>query len=351
MQAAFARYRLLFKETAITSRSSMNWRDTWFVKLVDSATGKTGIGECAMFQGLSCDDRPDYETRLAQVCSAISAGDPLPDVTDFPSIKIGLEMAQAMLDNEHGLYFQSPFTSGRGSLTINGLVWMGSREKMLERINDKIEAGFHTIKLKIGGIDFESEFELLRYIRGYFDDDRLTIRLDANGSFASPGVALKALDRLAPLDIHSIEQPVRAGNYEAMHTVCQYSPIPIALDEELIGLNTHGSRLKMLEAVGPHYIILKPTLHGGFSGAADWIELAEEMNIGWWITSALESNIGLNAIAQWTASLGVSMPQGLGTGALYTNNFDSPLRLEGERLTYNSDADFKLNRPLQWIVP
>lgn len=316
----------------------MNVRDTWLVSLSDEATGRHGVGEAAMFKGLSSDDRPDFENRLLETCMAVNRGEPMPDLTDYPSIKIAFEMAQAMIAAGGGLYYPSDFTKGETALTINGLVWMGSREKMLERINAKIESGFRTIKLKIGGIDFESELELIKYIRGYFDDDRLTIRLDANGSFPDAETALDALRRLAPLNIHSIEQPVRQGRYREMAAVCAGSPIDIALDEELIGLNRAGDMERMLDEVRPQYIILKPTLHGGFSGSERWIELAQERGIGWWITSALESNIGLNAIAQWCGRLGVTMPQGLGTGALFSNNFDAPLCYNGEKLMFDTSA-------------
>lgn len=354
MIASYCRYRLVFAETAITSRSSMNVRDTWFVRIFDPGTGRSGVGECAVFAGLSSDDVPDYGQRLEDICRRLNRDCVLPDLTDFPSLRIGLEMAMAALDSgEPNVYFPSTFTRGETSLTINGLVWMGTREKMLERINAKINAGFKTIKLKIGGIDFESEYRLIRYIRNNFADSQLTIRLDANGSFTSARSALAALDRLAPLDIHSIEQPVKARLYNEMAQVCLDSPVPVALDEELIGLNRHKDKVVMLDTVRPQYIILKPTLHGAFSGSREWIDLATERGIGWWITSALESNVGLAAIAQWTAQQGVTIPQGLGTGGLYINNVDSALTLNDERLRFNPDAPRFTDSldNLTWITP
>ncbi|MCH5347242.1 MAG: o-succinylbenzoate synthase [Muribaculaceae bacterium] len=353
MQLSYAPYLLRFAETAITSRQAMTVRPTWIIRFIPD-DGKVYYGEAAMFPGLSCDDRPDFERVLAEACHAINREIELPDLTDFPAIKIALESIIYSARNDNSaLFFKSPFTRGETDLTINGLIWMGSKEQMLRRIDEKIKAGFRTLKLKIGGIDFVDEEDLLQHIRDAFPADKLTIRLDANGSLGDVDTALTRLDLLSRFDIHSIEQPIKAGQPKAMGYICRHTPIPVALDEELIGINRNDEREELLDTITPHYIIIKPTLHGGFVGGKKWIDMATERNIGWWITSALESNIGLNAIAQWAAHLGVTLPQGLGTGALYTNNFPTGLRLDGERMSFNTSFNgFDLSDyNLQWITP
>ena len=235
------------------------------------------------------------------------------------------------------LPFPSAFTEGEAGIPINGLVWMGTKDEMLARIRDKINAGFTTIKLKVGAIDFESELEMVKFIRSCYSADTLTIRLDANGGF-TPENALQRLSEFAKYGIHSIEQPIKAGQWEEMRRLCDNSPIDIALDEELIGIFTSERMGEMLDAVKPRYIILKPSLVGGFSGSQMWMQQAAVRGIGGWITSALESNVGLNAIAQWTARMGADMPQGLGTGALYVNNIGSPLSVIGDSLRYDPSA-------------
>ena len=347
MKGAFAKYTLDFRFTAITSRDRMNRKETFYIKVFDAATPEVfGIGECALFRGLSCDDRPDYEQKLEDVCSDIDryAAD-YSLLADYPSIRTGLETAIHDLRNGgRRIVFPSTWTSGRDNIVINGLVWMGDKELMAKRINDKIKDGFHCVKLKIGGINFDDEIDLLRLIRNICPD--IQLRVDANGAF-TPDNALERLNRLAEYKIHSIEQPIRQGQWDAMAELCRHTPIPIGLDEELIGLNSPTIKAEMLDTIRPQYIILKPTLCGGFSGSDEWIRLASERNIGWWATSALESNIGLNAISQWVATYQPTMPQGLGTGQLYHNNIPSPLKLTGEYLSYDPHA--KWNIPdLEW---
>lgn len=290
-----------------------------------------GLGECALFRGLSADDRPGYEAKLQEVCRNIDRIDEV-DLSEWSSIRFGVEMALADLRNGgRRIYFPSSFTHGEQAIEINGLVWMGDRDTMQRSIREKLDAGFHCIKLKIGAIDFEAELSLLRDIRQQFSAREVELRVDANGAF-TPETAVERLEALSRFDLHSIEQPIRAGQWQQMARLCRISPIPIALDEELIGINHSAQKQALLEEINPQYIILKPALCGGFSGAAEWIRLAGERCIGWWVTSALESNIGLTALAQWTATLGNPMPQGLGTGQLYTNNLPSSLCRTGSVL-------------------
>lgn len=342
MKATWCKYQLDFRFLAITSREKMRKKDTYFIKVWDGDPHTYGLGEAGLFRGLSCDDRPDYESKLHDVCLNIDkyASD-LGLLSDFPSIKMGIETA--VRDFKNGgerKIFHSDWTEGKSVLTINGLVWMGDKATMSERIMEKVDDGFRCIKLKIGGIDFQEELKLLQLIRNVCPD--IEIRLDANGAF-TPENAQERLSLLAAFDIHSIEQPIRQGQWDVMAHLCQISPIPIALDEELIGLNSLTDKARMLDTIMPQYIILKPTLCGGFTGSDEWISLAETRKIGWWATSALESNIGLNAIAQWVATKDISLPQGLGTGQLYYNNIPSPLSLSGDKLSYCPD--------LKWEIP
>lgn len=340
MRVSIARHRLHFKQPSRTSREVLNHKDVWYVKFTDPATNRTGVGECAVFPGLSCDWTPEYEQRLIGICQAIKNGDN-PEIESYPSIKFGIESAMTQIGGEH-----QGWTNGDVSFTINGLVWMGSEEEMTKRVEEKIAQGFGCVKLKIGGIDFDRELAILKSVRESFSKNTIEIRLDANGAF-TPENALKRLDQLARFDIHSIEQPIRQHQWTQMRTVCAESPIPIALDEELIGINNGDAKARMLDAIQPAYIILKPTLCGGLSGSDEWVTLATERNIGWWATSALESNVGLNAIANWLAGYNPSLPQGLGTGALYTNNIPSPLQLQGERLLRNPLATWDMSL-LKW---
>ncbi|MBD5308094.1 MAG: o-succinylbenzoate synthase [Bacteroides sp.] len=343
MKAEFLPYQLDFLRPSRTSRAVMKVKDTYFLKIYDeSDPSHFGVGECAVFRGLSADDSPQYEVKLRDLCAAIEEGRKI-DISRWPSIKFGLETA--LLDFENGCCrrpFPTPWSEGHGGIMINGLVWMDTPEVMLGNALAKAEAGFRCIKLKIGAHDFEKELEMVDRLRLAFGPDRLEIRLDANGAFADPEVAVSRLKRLSVLDIHSLEQPVKAGRWDQMAYVCENSPIDIALDEELIGIFDPIDMEKMLRYISPRYLILKPSLCGGFSGATDWIQAAEKLGIGWWATSALESNVGLNSIAQWTSALDVTMPQGLGTGMLYSNNIPSPLWLDGQMLRYDPTKTFDL---------
>lgn len=343
MKAEFRHYRLDFKRPSRTSRAVMTYKDTYFLKVWDEADpAKYGIGECAVFRGLSADDFPNYESKLRDLCRAIGEGRKV-DIARWPSIKFGLETA--LLDFDNGCCrrpFPTPWSEGQGGILINGLVWMDTPEVMLQNAIAKAEAGFRCIKLKIGAHDFERELQMVDKLRVAYGPDKLEIRLDANGAFPDGETALEHLKRMSVLDIHSLEQPVKAGHWDTMAYVCENSPIPIALDEELIGVHDSLDMFKMLKYIAPAYIILKPSLCGGFSGATEWMNAAEKLGIGWWATSALESNIGLNAIAQWTSALDVTMPQGLGTGMLYTNNIPSPLWLDGQYLRFDTARKFDL---------
>lgn len=335
MRLQFAPYVLKFKEPAGTSRGVLTEKITCFLRLFDeNDPTKYGVGEAAIFPGLSpeADDRFFY--KLMELQANVRLGMQT-DLTRFPSLQCGFE--QVIRDFSggcHGTYFNSPFLLGEDSIEINGLVWMGNKEEMMERLERKLADGFHCVKLKIGAIDWRSEVEMVQYIRDRYDRKRVEIRVDANGGFDMDN-AIPRLKRLADLDVHSIEQPIKAGNPTLMRFLCDVSPLPIALDEEQIGKFTRQQKEEMLDAIRPAYIVIKPTLTGGFSGAEEWIELARERGIGWWITSSLESNIGLNALAQWVATLDTDMPQGLGTGALFTNNAEAPIYLEGDRLKYD----------------
>ncbi len=333
--ARWSRYRLIFKERATTSRESMTCKDTYFVHVWHRERPELcGVGECALFRGLSADDFPEYEDELDRSCKHIDQVDV--SAIPYSSIKFGIETA--MLDLQNGarrMIFDTPWSRGDNAININGLIWMGDRDTMLSRLKTKIDEGFKCIKIKIGGINFDEELSLLQFIRYHYSKDEVTIRLDANGAF-TPDNALEHLERLAKYDIHSIEQPIKQGQPKAMARLCKDSPIAIALDEELIGISDEVRRHEILEGIRPQYIILKPTLCGGIDGTKAWIEDANTSGVAWWITSALESNVGLNAIAQLTACYKPDMAQGLGTGMLYVNNIDSPLTLVGERLKYDT---------------
>jgi O-succinylbenzoate synthase len=334
---------LQFKRPAGTSRGVMTEKETWFIVLEEA--GKKGIGECGILRGLSVDDRPDYEEKIQWVCDNIHLGKDLlwEVLLEFPSIQFGVEMAFRSLGSESPfLLFPSDFTSGTKSIVINGLVWMGEELFMKQQIEEKLAQGFRCIKLKIGAIDFDKELQLLRFIRKYFTAEQVEIRVDANGAFTEDS-ALYKLIQLSEFKLHSIEQPIQKNNTDSMAELCKITPFPIALDEELIGVFTRIEKERLLEKIRPQYIILKPSFVGGFRGTQEWISLAEKHNIGWWITSALESNIGLNAIAQWTFLQHNLMPQGLGTGALYTNNFDCPLDVSEGQLWYKKELGWKFD--------
>jgi len=344
LKAFYQKYQLIFKRPAGTSRGVLLRKDTYFIQIENEE--KTGYGEAALFRGLSADDRPDYEEKLQWAIQNIHLpkNELFKQLKEYSSIIFGLEQAFASLSAQapHLLY-PSAFTEGETNIPINGLVWMGDKSFMLRQIKEKINQGFRVIKLKIGAIDFQDELDLLKYIRSEFSPGEIEIRVDANGAF-HPDEALEKLKRLSDFQIHSIEQPIRQGQIEVMSRLCEQTPLPIALDEELIGYSFDFDKINFLKQIKPQFIILKPALHGGFTGTDSWIDAAEKLQIGWWITSALESNIGLNAIAQFTARKNVNIPQGLGTGSLFTNNFDSPLYIDKAALHYQPDK--KLQFPV-----
>ena len=350
MRLAFAPYLLHFKEPGGTSRGVMTEKPTFLIKVFDEEDpSHYGIGEAAVFPGLSPEADGNYVWKLTELLANVAIGKPT-DLTRHSSIQFGFE--QALLDFSNGcrgIYYPTPFTEGETGIEINGLVWMGDFDKMIERIDEKVNQGFHCLKLKIGAIDWRKEIEMIEYVRRHYDERQLMIRVDANGGFTMDN-AIPRLKMLADLGIHSIEQPIKAGNPELMAFLCQVSPLPIALDEELIGKGTTEEKTAVLDVIKPAYIILKPALCGGFSGGGEWISLAEERGIGWWVTSALESNVGLNVIAQWTASVGAKGPQGLGTGGVFTDNFVTPIYLQGDRLKYNVKTKFDYSQfaDLKW---
>lgn len=337
LKARYTPYTLQFRVPSGTSRGVLRTKTSWFIAVHDDADpAAIGLGECGLLAGLSADDRPDYEDKLHWVCAHI---DTPPDELDealveFPSIRFGLEMALADLKGEGEMqFFETPFVHGNAPIAINGLIWMGSADEMARRIEQKITAGFQCLKLKIGAIGFEQELGLLKDIRQRFSAKDLVLRVDANGAF-SPETAMEKLEALAALDLHSIEQPIAPGQTEAMAQLCRETPLPIALDEELIGVFDPLEQEYLVRKIKPQFLILKPSLLGGWKASEQWIEYANKVDAGWWVTSALESNVGLNAIAQWTAQLNNPLPQGLGTGQLYTNNFPSPLKISQGQLRH-----------------
>ncbi|ASB49999.1 o-succinylbenzoate synthase [Alkalitalea saponilacus] len=336
-QATYHPYQLQFKEPGGTSRGVLTSKMSYFIEITHAhKPGIKGIGECSVLPGLSPDDSPHLEEKLQWCCNNINtiAESFHKHLMDWPAIRFAVEMA--LLDLQNGgnrIWFPSDFTNSKKNIKINGLIWMGTIEEMHRRIKEKTESGFDCLKMKIGALDFDKEFELLSSIRERFAPDKLEIRVDANGAY-TPKQAGSVLERLETLKIHSIEQPIKAGQWKEMAVLCKNTPVPIALDEELIGINNPKDRKQMLETIHPQFIILKPSLTGGFSSSENWIELAETYNIDWWVTSALESNIGLNAIAQWTATLNNPLPQGLGTGQVFTNNMDAPIKVEKGYLIY-----------------
>lgn len=331
LTASFKKYILQFKNPSGTSRGILRTKDTYFITLNNGKN--TAIGEAALFRGLSADDVPNYEEKLATVCNEIAfyKDNYHETLKQFPSIVFGLEQAFLKLQNKADFCFDNDFTVGKKGIPINGLIWMGAEAFMQQQIEDKLKQGFHCIKMKIGAIDFDREIALLKNLREKFSAKKLELRVDANGAFA-PNEAMEKLQELAQLQLHSIEQPIKQGQQNEMEKLCAGTPLPIALDEELIGIFELKEKQALLDKIKPQYIILKPALVGGFISCDEWIKLAEERNIGWWITSALESNIGLDAIAQYTASKSTSMYQGLGTGQLFTNNTPSTLSIIDARL-------------------
>ena len=343
MDASYKKYILKFKHASGTSRGILKTKETWF--LILNVEGKKGVGECGLFRGLSIDDRTDYEAKLKWVCNHIELGinELLAELIEFPSIQFGLETAFKSLESDNAFeLFPSNFTKGEDSISINGLIWMGSEAFMKEQIQDKIEAGFKCIKMKIGAIDFQQEINLLKSIRNQFSSKDIELRVDANGAF-SHEQALEKLKILSEFELHSIEQPIKQGQVYEMAKLCEITPVPIALDEELIGVFDVTKKQELLQIINPQYIIIKPSLVGGFNGSNEWINFAEMNTIGWWVTSALESNVGLNAIAQYTYKKQSKLPQGLGTGGLFTNNFESPLQVKNGALQYEQLIEWKFN--------
>ena len=342
LTAHWQKKMLRFSMPAGTSRGVLTEKASWYILLKDKQTQSLqAIGECSPIPGLSLDKIADIEKILNEICRDFQPDTFLqsPLASEFPSIAFGME--SALLDLQHredGILFPSTFTEGKSFIPINGLIWMGNPDFMREHIAHKLEENYSCIKIKIGALDFDQECAILADIRENFSADTLDLRVDANGAF-SPETALQKLKQLVVYNLHSIEQPIAAGQWQAMAALCRQTPVPIALDEELIGITEPAKQVELLNTIQPQYIILKPSLLGGFKQAEYWIQLAEERNIGWWVTSALESAIGLSAIAQWTASLkhrNKNMAQGLGTGRIYRNDIASPLCLQGGKLYYNN---------------
>lgn len=344
MKATYKKYILNFKQPSGTSRGVLTTKETYF--LIIEENGKKGIGECGLFKGLSYDDKLDYSDKMQWVCDHIELGvDALwNELREWPSIQFGVEQAFLSLQsNNPFVLFPSRFTESTKAIPINGLVWMGSSEFMRQQIVDKIANGFNCIKIKIGAIDFKEELNLITGIRKDFSPEMIEIRVDANGGFNSTDALIK-IKQLSGYKLHSIEQPVKQKQYDSMAGLCEKTPIPIALDEELIGVVNYNDKENLLQKIRPQYIILKPSLVGGFKGSQEWIKIAEKLNIGWWVTSALESNIGLNAIAQWTFTLENNMPQGLGTGGLFTNNFETNLYVKNGHLWYDDSKKISFEK-------
>lgn len=345
IKASFTKRTLIFKQPAGTSRGVLRQKDVFYLLLKKTENAsKSGIGEIAPIPGLSPDAVPELEEKIENLVLKINGGKEI-DETEFkgfPAVKFAYETALKGINAESPvLLYPSEFTAGKKGIPINGLIWMGSKEFMLRQVEDKLAAGFTCLKLKIGAIDFASELDILRSIRERFPAEQLEIRVDANGAF-SPENALEKLKQLATFELHSIEQPIHSGQTEEMKKLCAETPLPIALDEELIGITDFSDKVKLLDQIRPQYIILKPTLLGGIKASEEWISLAEESGIGWWITSALESNIGLNVVSQWVATLKTPNFQGLGTGALFTNNIESPLIVSAGKLFYSAEKKWNL---------
>ncbi len=331
---------LHFLQPAGTSRGVYNTRLSFYLKLTsDEQPNVVGVGECATLPDLSCDAMSpnEYERKLRTFCDEYERTGVIDyeAMRAYPSMLFGLETAVAQFNAKGSLnLFNTPFGRGEEGILINGLVWMGTFDEMFERLEAKLKAGFHCIKIKIGAIDFERELQLIRHIRASFSRNDIELRVDANGGF-KPKEALAHMEALAQYDIHSIEQPIKQYQWTEMARLCAATPLPIGLDEELIGVNDRQEKVELLDTIRPQYIVLKPSLHGGMAGTEEWIQLARERNIGSWITSALESNVGLNAIAQLTASIygsNIRHAQGLGTGQLFADNIEMPLKVVGDQL-------------------
>jgi o-succinylbenzoate synthase len=340
MHATVRKHLLRFNFPGHTSRGTLYEKPSWFIILKEN--GFTAMGECSVIPGLTPEYGSGYEKKIIEVVNQINNGKipGLSKLVEWPSIRFGLESALLNLrSRQKGILFPSAFTTGKKGIAINGLIWMGTRDEMMERIREKLEKGFRVLKLKVGSLDFNEELAMLKYIRSQHKPRELEIRLDANGAF-DPKSAPEKLKRLSELHIHSIEQPIKAGQWDAMAALTRNSPIPVALDEELIDVASVKERVQMLHTINPHYIILKPSLLGGFEKCEEWISMARDKGIGWWVTSALESSVGLNAIAQWVFTLNPQMVQGLGTGEIFENNIPSPLHLKKDYLYYDASASW-----------
>jgi len=341
LKASVYRYPLNFKKPSQTSRNTLTAHKATFIKL--EANGQIGYGEASPLAGLSIDDLPDFDTLVDNVVLQINEGMSIQqlDITHLPSLVFALETAQAGIENKKPFtIYNNAFVTGT-PIAINGLIWMNNAETMFNDAVEKLQQGFHTLKFKVGALDFDEECRLLEKVRKLAPSENYTIRLDANGAFRADD-ALKKLIELSRFHIHSIEQPVKAKQLDLGEEICARSPIPIALDEELIGINVFYEGNSLLKKIKPAYVILKPTLIGGFKVGDAWIKLSQKHNIGWWATSALESNIGLNAISQWSMSHHPSIPQGLGTGSLYTNNIESPLKVSNGYIKYDNATIWNL---------
>ncbi len=341
LKAYFKKHTLEFITPGGTSRGVLKTKDTYFIIL--KAQDRFGIGECGLFRGLSCDDRPDYESVLQWTCDHIQLGldELIHELKEFPSIQMGIETAfRSFYSTDWFEIFPSDFITGKG-IPINGLIWMGDLPYMKDQLGKKIKEGFKCIKLKIGGIHFKDELNLLRSIRKEFSPEVIELRVDANGAFEYTE-ALEKMKQLSDWGLHSIEQPIKKGQWQEMARLCEDSPLDIALDEELIGIFSDIDKTNMLNTIKPQYIILKPSLIGGFRSSDNWIDLAESREIGWWTTSALESNIGLNAISQFTFTKNCKLPQGLGTGKLFSNNITSPLTVRNGTIQYDTNRSWNV---------
>ena len=341
MIATYKKYKFLFKIPGGTSRGILHEKYSWFLILKNNS--KVGVGECSVINGLSVDDPSKIESKLDWICLNINTVPSLlfKELIDFPAIAFGLEMALKAVDSvKENVLFPSTFTNGKNSIPINGLVWMGDIDFMKSQVDLKLSEGYRCLKLKIGALDFDKEYSLLKSIRDKYSSSELEIRLDANGAY-SYKESLRILNKLSELNIHSIEQPIKAGQIKQMSELCISSPIPIALDEELIGINSVEDKIKLIEEIKPQYIIIKPSLIGGFKSSQEWINILPN-STKYWVTSALESNVGLSAISQWVYTLNCSLPQGLGTGSLFSNNFSSPLSIKNAKLHYNKNNNWNI---------
>ncbi|MHB1277139.1 MAG: o-succinylbenzoate synthase [Bacteroidia bacterium] len=346
MISSYSIHDLTFKKPAKTSRNTLSTKRVYLLEL-RNAEEKVGYGEISPFPGLSMDDREDFVQKLDQTILLLNSRVPEEefDLADWPSIRFGLEMAR--LDLQNGgkrIFFKGPFAEGKQSMAINGLIWMDSAEGMLRQVEEKIAAGFRCIKMKIGALDFDEECRMLEALRKKYTAFQIELRVDANGAFPKDD-ALTHLKDLHRFELHSIEQPIARGNWEDMARLCAHSPLAIALDEELLGIDPASRGLQLLRTIKPAYLIIKPGLLGGFKISTEWIQLAGRENLAWWITSALESNLGLAAIAQYAATWNNRLPQGLGTGQLYTTNFSSPLRIHSGKLDQGGHDNWNMASP------